>query len=764
MSTPSTPDASGDSSLPLAHLVGPAIAAALADKGYDTLTPVQEAVLDEALNGRDLRITSQTGSGKTIALGLAVRDCLDDLTVEYGAAARPRVLVLTPTRELAKQVADELGWLFAAMRLRVAAITGGSSYVDQRRALSSNPAVVVATPGRLRDALEREKIDASALEAVVLDEADQMLDLGFQEDLEAILGRLPPDRRTHLVSATFSRDVVSLADAFQRDPVHVQGTKLGEANADIEHVVHLVLPDQRVDALINLLLEDPEAKSLVFARTRADVSRIAGELAEAGFVVRSLSGEMEQAERERALGAFRSGGVQALVATDVAARGIDVADIARVIQVEPPTDVETYTHRSGRTGRAGKHGTSVLFVSPHHYPGIARGLARSKIAHKIEPIPGREAIVRAREARMLEWIARGGDGTTLDAHTLAIADRLVKSEGAVEAVARLLERAGLHGPTYVREVKRITPPPPREERAARGERGERGERAPRAERPAGEFVPFHVSWGGKHGADSRRLLGMVCRRGGIEGRQVGAIKVDAIFSIVQVAEEVADAFEAAASKPDPRDPRVKIRRWVDDTGRREKPAKMAVSEREERTANVYGERPARPARASREDDDMPTITLDDAGPRRAPTREPETPAEEARIETPPEARPVRRAPAPRAEARDAAPEAPVRRTYKRDDGERPRAPRATGAAERAPRAQAYDERPARATSYGGRPTRVERVEKSARPARDDKRPRSAYEEKSARPSRDERPAPSPRDAKGGGVGGYGAPKRRMIKR
>src|SRR5580698_7792016 len=415
----------------LTHRVGPALASALATMGYDTLTPVQEAVLDEALEGRDLRITSQTGSGKTIAIGFAVRDLLDDLTTQFGGPARPRVLVLAPTRELAKQVADELSWLYAPLRVRVAAVTGGAGYVDQKRALASNPAVIVATPGRLRDALERGKIDATALAAVVLDEADSMLDLGFREDLEAILAKLPAERRSHLVSATFSRDVVSLADRFQREPVHVQGTLLGAANVDIEHVVHLVEPGQRVDALINLLLADEDAKSLVFVRTRADVARIAGELAEAGFVVRTLSGEMEQAERDRALAAFRQGGVQALVATDV-------RDIARVIQVEPPSNVETYTHRSGRTGRAGKQGTSVLFVAPPHYPAIARGLARAKIAHRIEPVPRPEAIQRAREEKLVAWLAREGDGETIDPHAISLAERIVQGGSLVSSVARLI--------------------------------------------------------------------------------------------------------------------------------------------------------------------------------------------------------------------------------------------------------------------------------------------------------------------------------------
>lgn len=589
MATSRMPHRAGSQSpVDLTHRVGPALASALATKGYDTLTPVQEAVLDEALEGRDLRITSQTGSGKTIAIGFAVRDLLDDLTAQYGGPPRPRVLVLTPTRELAKQVADELTWLYAPLRVRVAAVTGGAGYLDQKRALASNPSVIVATPGRLRDALERRKIDASTLAAVVLDEADSMLDLGFREDLDAILAMLPAERRSHLVSATFSGDVVALADRFQQDPVHVQGSRLGDAHADIEHVVHLVEPSQRVDALINLLLADEDAKSLVFARTRADVARIAGELTEAGFVVRTLSGEMEQPERDRALAAFRQGGVQALIATDVAARGIDVRDIARVIQVEPPTDVETYTHRSGRTGRAGKQGTSVLFVSPAHYRTIARGLERAKIAHSVEPIPRPDAIQRAREEKLVTWLA--SDGNTIDPHAVAIAERIVKTGAVATALARLIEKAGLHGPTRAREVRPIVPPP-RAEPPARGPRGRT--EGHKAQPGPAEWVTFRVTWGSLHGADARRLLAMTCRRGNIRGSDVGAIRIESGYSLIDVARSLADAFEAAVGPPDPRNPKVRITRAESSNGSRPGPGRPPPGGT--RTGPTHGA-PTRPGR------------------------------------------------------------------------------------------------------------------------------------------------------------------------
>jgi ATP-dependent RNA helicase DeaD len=564
----------------IAELVGPALASALAGKGYDTLTPVQEAVLDPALDGRDLRITSQTGSGKTIAIGFVVRDLVEERApAGSGGVARPRVLILAPTRELAQQVAEELSWLYAPLRARVVAITGGVGYSDQKRALSSDPAVVVATPGRLRDALEGLKIDPAALGAVVLDEADSMLDLGFREDLDAILALLPAERRSHLVSATFSRDVVSLADRFQRDAVHVEGTRLGEAHADIEHVVHIVEPGQRVDALVNLLLSDEDAKSLVFVRTRADVARISGELAEAGFVVRALSGEMEQPERDRALAAFRGGGVQALVATDVAARGIDVRDIARVIQIEPPTDVETYTHRSGRTGRAGKHGMSVLFVAPSHYAAIARGLGRAKIAHRVEPVPSAEVIQRAREEKLVAWLSREGQREAIDPLAVSIAERVVASDHRVSAVARLIEKAGLHGPTRPRDVRTAGP---RADRAPRPGGSSDGRRAA-TERRA--WVTFVLTWGERQGADARRLLAIVCRRGDVRGEDVGAIRIDAAHSFVDIAADVADRFEARAAEPDPRDPRVRITRS----------AGGQPSAGERRSGPPRGERPRGPA-------------------------------------------------------------------------------------------------------------------------------------------------------------------------
>jgi ATP-dependent RNA helicase DeaD len=221
--------------------------------------------------------------------------------------------------------------------------------------------------------------------------------------------------------------------------------------------------------------------------------------------------------------------------------------------------VETYTHRSGRTGRAGKQGTSVLFVSPSHYQAIARGFARAKIAHRVEPIPRPEAIQRAREEKLVAWLAREGDGETIDPHALSIAERIVKSGALVTALARLVVKAGLHGPTKAREVRAI--PPPRDEHpgARVPQRGAEG-RAPRKPTGPADWVTFRVTWGGRNGADARRLLAVACRRGNVKGSDVGAIRVEAGCSFVDIARGVADAFEREAGRPDPRDPRVLITR------------------------------------------------------------------------------------------------------------------------------------------------------------------------------------------------------------
>jgi ATP-dependent RNA helicase DeaD len=357
-----------------------------------------------------------------------------------------------------------------------------------------------------------------------------------------------------LVSATFPRDVRALADRVQQRPVHVEATRLGTAHTDIDHVLHVVEARQKVDAIVNLLLASPEAQTLVFAHTRSRVAEIAEELRAAGFAVASLSGELDQRARNRALAAFKRGDLHVLVATDVAARGIDVQDIARVIQVDVPAGADSYTHRSGRTGRAGRKGISSMLVSPAGVEQAVRLLGRAGVTHRFEPIPSAGELRRLADERAFAELS-GDDpegDASLDARTKSLAGRLVAGQNVERTVARLLQRARRGAGAEPREVKLVAAPERRSGERARGPH-------PRADRTGG-FVPFRVSWGARHGADPRRLLALVCRRGGVRGHEVGAIDVGPVFSIVQVASGAAEAFARAAREPDPRDPRVLIRR------------------------------------------------------------------------------------------------------------------------------------------------------------------------------------------------------------
>ena len=561
-----------------ADLVG-----AIERKGYELLTPIQQAVLEVDSTTKDLRITSITGSGKTLAIGFALRDIAPPEASQ--SRKGPRGLILVPTRELAKQVQTELRWLFEERQWRVESVTGGTSIRDERRALSVRPMVLVATPGRLLDHLRHGAFVVDEIATVVLDEADRMLDMGFQDDLQAILEALPQQRRTHMASATFGDGVGRLANRYQRDPVHVQGTPLGQANEDIEHVVHLVHAEQKLDAIVNLLLDGPEEQSILFARTRADVASIARELGRTGFAVASLSGEMEQPARDRALATFRRGATRVLVATDVAARGLDIQSVTQIIHVDPPTDSDGYVHRSGRTGRAGHKGTSRVLVVPAGVGFVKMLMRRAGIKFRVMPIPTAEKISATRDEQLLVELTQPQQQTSAmpDARHRAMAARLCAAADPVELVSRLLTRIeskgiaprivhsprieeGGHAQAASRQERALNPRKPKRLPAtSRPGKPENVYKRAQNWQPGADsaitepgFGAFHVTWGEDQGADARRLLAIVCRKGRIRSKDVGAIRIGATSSVIEVRTEVAAAFAKAAKTRDRRDPLVCI--------------------------------------------------------------------------------------------------------------------------------------------------------------------------------------------------------------
>jgi ATP-dependent RNA helicase DeaD len=532
------------------------LGAALAARGFTELTPIQVAVLNPDAAGRDLRISSQTGSGKTVALGMVVADevaAAVRLENRGPVRARPSVLLVAPTRELAVQLAEELSWLFNPLGATVVSLTGGTSLGIDFRELKRDPQVLVGTPGRVRDHLERGSLQLDRVQVVALDEADEMLAMGFEEEITEILDATPEDRRTHLVSATFPASVRSVAARHQRNPLVIAGTEPGTSNSDISYTTMMVAAHQRLPVLVNVLLMEPDAKTLIFVRTRVDTAGLADALAELGFAVRQLSGDLNQRERTATLNAFRRGQTPILVATDVAARGLDVQDIARVINVDLPVNADMLTHRSGRTGRAGRKGHSLIFVPPRAARRVDAMLRHAGIRAVREEIPNRDAIQGAADRRLIERVSgvEGGEGADV-VRLRGIAAELLEDRDPVAVVAALLGESGHDGPCAANDIVPVAA-------EARWDSRPSHSRSQRSSKS--NWTRFQVSWGRNHGADPRRLLAVVCRRGGISSSDVGAITIGGHSSMVEVNPKLAQAFGRSASRPDPRDPRIKFREW-----------------------------------------------------------------------------------------------------------------------------------------------------------------------------------------------------------
>jgi ATP-dependent RNA helicase DeaD len=425
-------------------------------RGFDQLTTIQRAVVDASSEGRNLRLTSQTGSGKTVALGFVLYPAL----VGASEGPSPCALIIVPTRELAGQLRVELGWLLEGCEgVRVEVVTGGTDVRSEQRRLRSVPRVVVGTPGRLLDHVRSGALDLSQVQEVVLDEADQMFDMGFKDELESLVERLPEQRRSHLVSATFPPAVKALAARFQKDPLHLEGTALGAANRDIAHVAHLVFESDRYPALLNVLLANLGRRCLVFVQRRVDAATVAEKLAADGFAALPLSGDLPQAQRDRTLASFKSGTIQVLVATDVAARGIHVDDIALVVHGDVPRDPEVYTHRSGRTGRAGQSGQSVLLVVPQARWRTEGLLKAARVDVQWLPVPTpkkiRRAVTKQSRRRLHAQLALAGEPALLQPSELEYAAQLLASTDPQQLVATLLK---LSEPVLPAVPRQITEP------------------------------------------------------------------------------------------------------------------------------------------------------------------------------------------------------------------------------------------------------------------------------------------------------------------
>ena len=541
----------------------PALAEAIAERGYQGATPVQVAVLQAKMRGRDLLVSSQTGSGKTLAFGsLIAQTLLDgDATAEGHEAAgaahrirRPSALIIAPTRELANQVRSELAWLFARTPLIVAAFTGGSDIRRDLKSLHAGADLVVGTPGRLVDLLSRKALHLEEVKAVVVDEADEMLDMGFREDLETILGAATTRTRTHMFSATLPQPILGLAARYQKDAARIDARSLGEASTheDIVHVAYLTAMGDRRKAVVNVLRHNPDQRAIVFGTTREGVADLHRELLSQGFRAVVLSGDRAQAERNRALAALRAGEAQILVATNVAARGLDLPEVDLVVHADLPLNGEALTHRSGRTGRAGRKGTSVLIASLAERRKAERLLAYAKVDFSWATAPGAKEI-RAQGERRLEEALRAEAAAESSAAASAMAQRLSPDIPQDRLLLLLLDRELQRLPRG--EVLR-----PVDTRVTKSTDSYCRDSGPPVSHAdfSRDAVVFRVNLGAESRAEPGWLLPLICRRGGVTRREVGAIRVGPKSSEFEIAGEAAQDFALAAAQTDPRAPHVHI--------------------------------------------------------------------------------------------------------------------------------------------------------------------------------------------------------------
>ena len=495
---------------------------ALAERGYLALTDVQEAVTAPELANADLLVSAQTGSGKTVGFGLAIASTLLGEAESMPPPAAPLALVIAPTRELALQVQRELAWLYQKTGAWVVSCIGGMDARNERRALERGAHIVVGTPGRLRDHIERGALDLGDIRAIVLDEADEMLDLGFREDLEFMLGSAPADRRTLMFSATVPPSIAELAKSFQRDAVRVTTLTKGQQHADIEYQAIQVSASDTEHAIINLLRFHDAQTVIVFANTRATVARLTARFANRGFAVVSLSGELSQDERSHALQALRDGRARVCVATDVAARGIDLPNLELVIHADLPTNTEGLLHRSGRTGRAGRKGISALIVPDKAVSKASRLLKWAKIEAKWGFAPTPEEIREKDEARLLAdpaWDALPtGDEAAFAAKLLG---RFNPEQIAVACLR--LYQARLSAPEELNAPK------------AKGDRGDRRD-------TFGPSAWVSLSIGRDRNAEPRWLLPMLCRAGNLEKTQIGKIRVTETETFVELSQAAMPDF------------------------------------------------------------------------------------------------------------------------------------------------------------------------------------------------------------------------------
>ncbi|MFZ0408464.1 MAG: DEAD/DEAH box helicase [Cyanobium sp.] len=518
--------------------------------GFQTPSPIQLAAIPELLLGRDLVGQAQTGTGKTAAFGLPLLHRIDP------EQRKPQVLVLTPTRELAIQVAEAISSYAARMpRVRVLAIYGGSDFRDQIQQLKRGVQIVVGTPGRVMDHMRQGTLDLSELRSLVLDEADEMLRMGFIDDVEWVLEKLPSQRQVVLFSATMPTEIRRLSHRYLKDPAEVTIKTKGADGRRIRQRYLLVNAPQKLEALERVLEAERSEGVIIFARTKAVTLTVAESLEAHGYDVAVLNGDVPQAQRERTIERLRDGRVDVLVATDVAARGLDVERINLVVNYDIPFDGEAYVHRIGRTGRAGRSGDAILFLTPRERRFLG-GLERT-VGQPIEPmeVPANATINQHRLDRLRERLTNGLEGQGRSQEELALLGEIVQRvcqekgcSGEQLAVAALALGLGSK-PLLLQGEERWTAPRPSSRDGSRDGGSERGDRDGGARRvlpdrqdgpPEAHMERFRIEVGWRDRVKPGNIVGAIANEAGITGRSIGRIRIFDAHSTVDLPKGMPD--------------------------------------------------------------------------------------------------------------------------------------------------------------------------------------------------------------------------------
>ncbi|WP_372593733.1 DEAD/DEAH box helicase [Actinotalea sp.] len=542
-STPDHAERGTAESLDLVDLGLPtALVDAVLDLGFVRPTPIQAQAIPALLSGSDLLGVAQTGTGKTAAFGLPLLAAVDpDLRRVQG-------IVLVPTRELALQVADAISGYAKRVAVEVVAVYGGAPFLPQRRAIADGAQVVVGTPGRVIDHLSRNSLDLGSLRMLVLDEADEMLRMGFAEDVETIMTSTPPGRQVALFSATMPPGIARVASTHLRNPVRIQVSRPASTVASVRQTYAVVPFRHKVGALARVLATSDADAAIVFTRTRSSAEEVGAALVARGVPAATISGDVAQKDRERIVERLREGSLDVLVATDVAARGLDVDRIGLVVNFDVPTEPDAYVHRIGRTGRAGRTGVSLTFVTPNEQNRL-RAIERATRQRLEEaPIPSPADVSAHRVAALLRRVPDRVTAGRLDMYRTAIATAVEQGAELVDLAAALAAMSvGDDGPGS-RTDEVVEPSPIQARRGAGTDEDGRvsftsEERARTAARRPVTGTRYRVAVGSTHGARPEAIVGAITGEGGLRGKDLGRIDIFATFSLIEISAELSpEAF------------------------------------------------------------------------------------------------------------------------------------------------------------------------------------------------------------------------------